>query len=436
MNDKGPKGKKHLTLKKWGNLAIAAIITLYIATYTILIMSSNQNKMCYGLGGDFFAYWSAGKIMNEHSLTDVYDLELLRQTQKDIQLSASVTAADFNGVEVPYLPVFLSPFMLFAKISPVYSLLAWSVINFVAYTLYLLFFIKSYNQKTFPFPLVLFAIICHPFLYNMTLGQINVFLVICVGEFIRAFHANKPTQAGLWLGGLLLKPQLLILILPYLLIHRKFKTLTGFAVSSLSLLAVSFAMVGSEGFLDLKDILLESADGGAASLPQTMINWRMVGNNIGLFTSPVVGGTIILAGSAVTGAAALLIFSKKMPVDNTRETIALLGIFAATCLATWHSHLYMTIILIPPMLYLLVHKRMEQKLFTAWVFTPILFQVIVYISGALIVFNLLPSGFRELIDYTKGLPLFALNILIFAWAAAQFRQEETTLSNINENEAG
>ena len=58
-----------------------------------------------------------------------------------------------------------------------------------------------------------------PVFLNFFFGQVNLWLLICAGEFFRAFLSAKPLKAGLFLGGWLLKPQLLILIIPFLLIQ-------------------------------------------------------------------------------------------------------------------------------------------------------------------------------------------------------------------------
>ena len=44
--------------------------------------------------------------------------------------------------------------------------------------------------------------------------------MIRTGEFIRSSLNKKPVLSGIWLAGLLLKPQLLILIVPIILLMR------------------------------------------------------------------------------------------------------------------------------------------------------------------------------------------------------------------------
>ena len=51
----------------------------------------------------------------------------------------------------------------------------------------------------------------------------NIWLLVFVSEFLIANRRGREVRSGFWLGGLLLKPQTLILLLLGLLIARRFK---------------------------------------------------------------------------------------------------------------------------------------------------------------------------------------------------------------------
>jgi len=86
-----------------------------------------------------------------------------------------------------------------------------------------------------------------PVFANFINGQVNVFLLVCTGEFLRNVMEDHPFTAGLWLGGLLLKPQVLILIVPVILILRYWKIFAGFFASSAVILLTSLALSGWNG---------------------------------------------------------------------------------------------------------------------------------------------------------------------------------------------
>lgn len=425
-----------MTSVGWQNLALAAIFTYYII---LLAFSLINNNMCGNLAGDYCAYWSGGRIINQGGIADIYDLDLLTQFQKEIYPQANSSSILFQPVEVPYLPIFVLPFQFLSLLNLPSSFLVWTLINLIGFILYLRFFAKEVTGNDMPFRLVLMIILSLPVFVNLLEGQLNIWLGICAGEFIRAFLSDKPYRAGLWLGGWLLKPQLLILIIPFLLIQRSFKVLTGFIVSAIAALVISFGLINADGFLRLKNILLESAEGGVTSHPQAMMNWRMLGWHIASFTSSTIGWTIIILGSALTVCVTLFIFRRRLSLDSTQDAIALLGIFAATGVVTWHAHLHMSIILIPVMVYLIIKNSFNEKLFLGWVFMPILVQFISYIIiAAYINLEILPTSIDQVSDLARGLPGFILNLLFLGWAILQYtRTKKETPEGVwivNEND--
>jgi len=90
----------------------------------------------------------------------------------------------------------------------------------------------------------------------------------------------------------------------------------------------------------------------------------------------------------------------------------------------WHAHLHMSIILIPPMLYLLINNRFDEKLFFAWVFLPILVELIGYVIGSLIQLENPGMSITLILRLARGLPGFVLNLLILFWAIIKFNKLE------------
>ncbi len=406
---------QNMTPERWQRIVLT--ITLPFITLLIgsLVINFNQSQLCNGLGVDYCAFWRAGRISNEHSLADVYNLDILEDYQKNIY-----PIADDNPFEiyaVMYLPVFVLPFALLALIDLPVSFIIWSLINAIALVIYLRFFIKSISQQPLPLRLLLMSLISLPVLQNFYYGQVNLWLLICAGEFLRALFDEKHIKAGAWLSGWLIKPQLLILILPFLLIRRKFKVLTGFALSAAAIGLVSFALIGVEGFQNLKNLYFDAAEGGLASHPNAMMNWRMLGWHVqSLTSSTAIGWGIIMTGSLLTLFAALILLNKKQYQRSQHLAVALLGVFAASCAVAWHAHIHTAMILIPPMLYLLTQKHFTQHLFSLWVFLPLLVQFSYYILGALVVTGNLTDTAYFYVRFTDGFRLFILNLILVWWA--------------------
>lgn len=84
----------------------------------------------------------------------------------------------------------------------------------------------------------------------------------------------------------------------------------------------------------------------------------------------------------------------------------------------------MSIILIPPMLYLYIQKRLPWKLLLFWVFIPIVILILVYILGALMHAKILPAGIAELLDLLNGLRGLVLNLVFLGWAVIEHARND------------
>lgn len=84
----------------------------------------------------------------------------------------------------------------------------------------------------------------------------------------------------------------------------------------------------------------------------------------------------------------------------------------------------MSIILIPPMLYLYIQKRLPWKLLLFWVFMPIVILIFVYILGALMHAKILPAGIAELLDLLNGLRGLVLNLVFLGWAVIEHARND------------
>jgi len=414
--------------KGWQNLALAAALTFYIIQIGFFAINGT---ICEDYAFDYCAYWSAGKLMNQAGFTDAYDLDLLAQFQKDTYNIEDKLLEFFKPIEVPYLPIFLIPFKVVASINLPASFLLWTLVNFVGLILYLKFFIEKVSEKPLHLRHFTMLLLSLPVFISFQEGQVNVWLLICAGEFIRAILSNKHIKAGLWLGGWLLKPQILLLILPFLLLKRSIKSLLGFSLSTLVILLVSFLLIKWEGLIKLFNIIFESAGGGATSNPGAMMNWRMLGWHLTSITSDAIGWIIIIIGSILTIFATFYFFRKGFASGSSIKIIEILGVFAATMLVTWHAHVHMSIVLIPPMVYLLEKNRFNKSLFSSWVFFPIFFHLIGYIVISVIFFGNVKIEILSLSWFIRGFPSFLFNLILLIWTIKHTDKEENETQKNN-----
>ena len=218
----------------------------------------------------------------------------------------------------------------------------------------------------------------------------------------------------------MLKPQLLILIIPVLLVQRSIRAVAGFAVSMMAILMISFGLVGTEGLLTLLGLFLGFAKGMPTNGPEIMMNWRMLGLHIASLASPIVGRGVTVIGTMLTACALLFFLRRPIHVDHTKDAIALIGVLAATGAVAWHAHFSMAIVLIPPMVLLYIRKRFPEKLLLFWVFMPTVAMLLIYVLAAFIRVGILPLGMAEFLDLLAGLRGLVLNLAILAWAVIEY----------------
>ena len=193
-----------------------------------------QNILCGSIGGDYCDYWIAGTVANRYGYAQVYDSQFMGPVVKSL-------APWYTGdTSHTYLPVFTPAFQLLSLFPAAVGYWVWVVFNTAALFLYLRFFATQ---------LMLMVVRCLPYFMNIVLGQMDVWVTIFIGEFMRAMLDHKPFRAGLWLGGFVLKPQALVIIGLLLLVQRSVRVLSGLATSSVALALISLLMVGAEAFI-------------------------------------------------------------------------------------------------------------------------------------------------------------------------------------------
>ncbi len=412
-----------MTAENWQNLAIGALITFYIIQIVLDILWGN---IFGNLGIDFASFWSAGYIANHYGYVKVYDLGLMEQIQNPLLPKTADAAFVFHAIPTPYLSIFLLPFQLISFIEPVAASWLWMLLNCFTLVVYLRYFVlKTTGQPPKARFLTMIMVASAVFL-NLFIGQVNVWLTICVGEYMRAAMSGKSFQSGLWLGGLLLKPQSLILLVPALLLQRSTKTAAGLAASSTAIVGASLILGGTGSLYQLAKMWLGYAAGLPTNDPQLMMNWRMIGVHLSALTTPQLGLTVAISGLVVTFFATLYLWRRPVTPDSPLFAIFLTGTLAATGAVAWHSHVHMAMIMIPPLMYLhLKHTDLFRNKLEWWIFLPVGLYFVRLALAATMRAGFLPASINDFLDFLGGIGLFGLNLYFLGWAINQSRQLST-----------
>lgn len=327
-------------------LALAAI--LYFAFF---MLSAQARGWFDYLGVDYRVYWASAQIARTYGFADVYDLNRQTEFQDRVyrQYARSAQTKPVEVIEIPYLPIFIAPLLPFGLLDPMTGFVLWSVINGLFYLAYVWRLMRA-SRTRFDAFLGLGVFLSLPLMFNLFFGQIDIILFVALGEALIALGRDKEAAAGAWLAGLLLKPQLLVLILPGLLIQKKWRALAGFGAVALLLGAASVVLASVDGMLAWTRLVLNFAapQGVATNFTESMMSWRALALNWNSVAPFQIGWGIAALGIGITTLAGLSLWFYARASE--KYLWVWLGTLAATFAVAWHSHAHTAVLLFAPMI--------------------------------------------------------------------------------------
>jgi alpha-1,2-mannosyltransferase len=291
---------------------------------------------------DFVIYYTGAEIVNAGKRSELYDLNVQQSYQDKFKFpNQPWLVQPFN-----HAPYELLLFLPLARLSYQWAYIIWFVLDIlllvVTYRI-LTPFVDSRNKLLFG--ALLFAF--YPTMIALKMGQDSVLSLLIFAGVFASLKAQRETLAGSILALGLYKPHLVLPLAGILLLTRHWRTAVGFSIMTVCLAAVSFAMVGWRGAVDLFSIV--STMGGPKTIvyPESMTNLRGL-SYVLLSPSESKGLTNIATGTAslIFYACCLLLWKNKVksdsPVFDLRFSLAI----ATTILMSYHLYTHDVIILV------------------------------------------------------------------------------------------
>ena len=390
--------QKHI----WANWAFPIF---YLVLLVFMVIEPGIDTLCQQMGVDYRGYYASGEIVRNHGFGAVYDQALQKKYQEDLLYSCP-TLADGKPlfVAMPYLPIFVILFIPFTYLPFTTSFFLWTALHFGLFFFALYNFSKILVGKTNSYRIFQWGVGL-PFITNLYLGQINALLVFLLCRCMIFFWQGKHRISGGWLSILLLKPHILILILPGLIISQNWSMILGFSLGTVFILGSSFLLAGWDGLTAMGKLTYQFA-GPLIQNPAGMMNWRALGLNLAKVIPNWLGWVLAAALAAIITWVVLHQWWKSQFIARNLRIglvpITLIGTF----IVSWHSHFYMQMLLVPFLLILDTKRKLPQKYRLAWLLGPPLFFITVHFS--------LPA----LQNRIFGLFMLSLNIFMF-WGLTQ-----------------
>jgi len=216
-----------------------AIITGMIVGFLIVLFTAEGATTVTGrLGGDYPAFYGAGRIIAEGDWGNLYNLE--RQAEEQESLLGAGQLLYFA-----YPPFVALPFGMLAKLDYRWSYLCYTVILFCAFLLsiHLLRSLSPFVNRHY-WLVVSGALLFYPLAKAIGGSQnTSITLLLLIGAWWGVVH-DRPYLSGLLLGLLLYKPHFALPMIGLYLIAGYGRVVIGAAVAALSLYGVGAWMLG------------------------------------------------------------------------------------------------------------------------------------------------------------------------------------------------
>jgi hypothetical protein len=327
----------------WGLLGV----TIILMVLSFVTSDSHHQTRFGSLGGDFAGFYYAGKILNGPTPEKLYDPATQDEAYYEIFPTLRPIDEDHPGKNLPYIhpPIIAFVFRSLARLPYPTAYAVWLPISACLYgaglavTWRLLPSIPSGDRAV----AFLLAVTFEPFLMECWLGgQLSAFAFLCMALAFYWEENGRPILSGLALGLCLYKPTLVLLLLPMLLVARRWWTIMGVGLTGLTLALVSLLTVGQRLCFSYIDAL-RSFSGTATDTGMERKDWKFIDLNFffrNLFGEPtVVGKALVLIIAAVP---LIFLIISWWRLDRTGEAYRRL-VWASTVTWTMVINVYMGI---------------------------------------------------------------------------------------------
>ncbi len=232
-----------------GRFVCVGVLGVVVVVVAVAFATARDGRTWFGsmLGGDYAAFYVAGRILNEHGGDRLYDLQLQHQLYHELFPAAE------PGVFLPFAnaPFFALLFRPLARLPFAWSFAVWLAIGLTLFAAG----VARWDRRW-----LLPALAFEPFVIECWVGgQVAAFGFAAVSVAVWADRRERSLLAGGVLALCLYKPTWLVAVLPMLVVGRRWRVLAGFAGGAAALGAVSWLAVGGRAGEDYVGVLTRYA---------------------------------------------------------------------------------------------------------------------------------------------------------------------------------
>jgi hypothetical protein len=254
-----------LTLER---AAVYAVATMIVGCFIIFYSFATAPQEINGTV-DFPAFYVAGRILNEYPRGNLYNKDL----QRKLYIETAPVSDPIFKLYFAYTPFFALFFMPLALLPFSWAFICWILISL---GLFAAGFWLAWSRTGLPIKYrsrsFLIALSFLPFFaWCLLAGQTSAFGFFWLALAIY-LDRKSPFSSGCALAMLLYKPPLLILLVPMLLVTKRWRTLFGFSITAAMLILISVAVIAPSGILSYLEMLNSFSQAKAGTVTRVDID--------------------------------------------------------------------------------------------------------------------------------------------------------------------
>jgi hypothetical protein len=247
-----PKGKKGYTIYEYLIVGFT-IINIFLIGFTITIWIGGAQQGLFSKA-DFTNYYTAYVMVRAGDGGKLYDLDIQAAYQREILGPLTFKDGLLPFLNPPFFALVFSPLSLLPLNT---AFIVWTLVQLglLLWLIYLLthLFIDWDKQERLILTLTILAF--WPLAITILLGQVSLFILICIVQMYTAMNNSKQVHAGFWLALMMVKPQTVLIPGMITLNKRYWRVAVIAAITFITLVLFSSIFLGFKPWIQYAQLL-------------------------------------------------------------------------------------------------------------------------------------------------------------------------------------
>jgi Glycosyltransferase family 87 len=240
-------------LLRGGIAAAATVLVSVFASYAALLLTGKVHIE----QSDLLVYYSASHLVLTGHGPDVYNLVAIKSVEASAFHALALPRTEAVFLYPPFVALALAPFASFGFGG---TYLVWLALNGAVLAVVVRSLIRYLGLRGGKAVLfTLGSLSFFPVIATLFQGQVSILLLGALTGSFFCLRSGRDELAGLFLGLALLKPPYVLPFLVLLLVQRRWRTLSAFAITAVTLALIPMLFLGAKTDIDYLSLLRQAA---------------------------------------------------------------------------------------------------------------------------------------------------------------------------------